>query len=119
MYCINCKNFHKSSSVTVTDTNVVITFNDNPTDIANEQRFCFSVCQDVPAAGNALAVQLTVNGTAIPLLDKYGNPVPGSGITKGCYYKGYYGTGDTAHVISSSLPHCGVIKSYAYEIATP
>lgn len=116
MNCVNCKNFHKSSSITTTETNVVVAFADNPTDIANEQRFCFAICQDVPTAGDALAVQLTVNGTAISLLDKYGNPVPGCGLTKGHIYKGYYGTGGTAHVISTSLPCCGVIKSYAYEI---
>jgi hypothetical protein len=118
MNCTNCKNFHKSSSITTTETNVVVVFNDNPTDIVNEQKFCFAICQEVPSAGNALAVQLTVNGTPVSLLDKYGNPVPGCGLTKGCTYRGYYGTGGTAHVISNSLPRCGVIKSYAYEIET-
>lgn len=118
MNCTNCNNFHKSSSITTTESNVVVVFGDNPTDVTNEQKFCFAICQEVPSAGNALAVQLTVNGETVSLLDKYGNPVPGCGLTKGCVYRGYYGTGGTAHVISSSLPRCGVVKSYAYEIET-
>lgn len=116
MLCNNCQNFHKSSAVTVSDTNLVITFSDNPTNITNETHFCFIILQDIPADGNNLAVQLTVNGAAVPLWDKYGNLVPGCGLTKGKVYRGFYGTGTANHVISSSLP-CGCVRaSYACTI---
>lgn len=116
MYCGNCKYLHKSSTVTVSETNVVITFVDSPTGIENEKKFCFIICQDIPSDGNALAVQLTVNGAAVPLWDKYGNPVPGCGLTKGQMYTGYFGTGTANHIISSGLPSKCVCKSYAYTI---
>ena len=117
MLCANCNNLYKSSSVTVSETNVVVTFAANPTDIANEDKFCFVLCQDVPSAGDALAVQLTINGESVPLWDKYGNLVPGCGLTKGQVYKGYYGTGTANHVISQSLPYKCACRSYAYDIA--
>ena len=80
MACLNtcCKHFHKSSSVTVSGSNLVIAFTDNPTSITNEERFCFMICQDIPAAGDAMAVQLTINGSGVPLWDRFGNPVPSS-----------------------------------------
>lgn len=116
MLCSKCSNLYKSSSVTVNATNVVIEFENSPTNIANEDKFCFIICQDIPASGNALAVQLTINGTAVPLWDRYGNLVPGCGLAKGQIYKGYYGTGTANHVISHTLPNKCVCRSYAYDI---
>ena len=120
MACLNtcCKHFHKSSSVTVSGSNLVIAFTDNPTSITNEERFCFMICQDVPAAGDAMAVQLTVNGSGVQLWDRFGNPVPGCGLKKGILYKGYYGTGTTNHVISASLPYGCAKVSYPCSIAS-
>ena len=114
--CVNCPNFHRTSTITTTATNVVLTFVDNPTNITNEQPFCFRVEQDVPAAGSSLAVQLTINGAAVPLWDKFGNLVPGCGLKKGRVYKGYFGTGTADHVISMSLPSGCVRASYACSI---
>lgn len=116
MYCVKCNNLHKTSAITTTDTNLVLTFADNPTDIINEQHFCFIICQDIPATGAALATQLTVNGAAVPLWDKYGNLVPGCGLKKGIIYRGYFGTGTADHVISSMLPLGYAKVSYACEI---
>lgn len=116
MLCSNCVNLYKSSSITTTATNVVINFANAPTNIANEDKFCFMICQEVPSAGNALAVQLTINGVSVPLWDKYGNLVPGCGLTKGQIYKGYYGTGTANHVISNTLPCKCVCRSYAYDV---
>ena len=100
MACLNtcCKHFHKSSSVTVSGSNLVIAFTDNPTSITNEERFCFMICQDIPAAGDAMAVQLTVNGSGVQLWDRFGNPVPGCGLKKGILYKGYYGNTESGLV---------------------
>jgi hypothetical protein len=116
MLCANCNNLYKSSSITTTATNVVITFTSAPTDVVNEDKFCFAICQDVPSAGNALAVTLTINGESVPLWDRYGNPVPGCGLTKGQIYKGYFGTGTADHVISPTLPNKCACRSYAYDI---
>ena len=46
MNCFNncCQFFHKSTALTETDGNLVVTVT-NPTNIASEDRFCFVLCQ--------------------------------------------------------------------------
>lgn len=101
-----CPYLHKSSSVAVNTgaTAVVITFRDNPTNIADMQRFCFCVQQAVPTAGLALPVELTINGISVPLWNKYGDVVTGSDIVTRYVNKGWYGTDNDTHVITTSLP---------------
>ena len=65
-----------------------------------------------------MAVQLTINGSGVPLWDRFGNPVPGCGLKKGVLYKGYYGTGTKNHVISASLPYGCAKVSYPCSIAS-
>mgnify|MGYP003294393702 CR=1 FL=1 len=98
-----CSCFHLGTTVTVSETAVVITFADNPTGIADTQHFCFRLCQSIPATGQDLPVQVTVNGVAVPLWNRFGNPVIGSDLKTRVNYKGFYGV-STPHVISSSLP---------------
>lgn len=99
-----CRYLHTTSTVAVDSgsTNLVLTFLDNPVAI-NQQHFCFRIAQSIPTAGAALPVQVTVNGTAIPLLDRFGNTVIGAQLAQGRVYKGYYGS-TTPHVITLSLP---------------
>ena len=112
MLCSKCSNLYKSSSVTVNATNVVIEFANSPTNIANADKFCFIICQDIPASGNALAVHITVNRAAVPLWDRYGNLVPGCGLVKEKLYKGHYSTGTANKVMSQHLHGKCVCRSY-------
>lgn len=125
MVCNYCHNFHKTATIAANEggTELVITFADTPTTVTNENHFCFIVCQNIPEASKQLPVSVTVDGVAVPLLDRYGNLVPGCGLQKGRIYKGYYGTtgiGSTAeapvpHVLSYSLP-TGCVRSYPCSI---
>lgn len=99
-----CRYLHTTSTVAVDSggTNLVLTFSDNPT-ATNQERFCFRIAQAIPTAGLSLPVQITVNGAAVPLLDRYGNTALGASLVQNHLYKGYYGT-STAHVLTTSLP---------------
>lgn len=98
-----CKRIRFVNGVTVTDTNVVLTFEAEATGIADTQPLNFRLCQSVPADGAELPVQVTVNGTAVPLWNRYGNPVLGKELAARVNYLGAYGA-STPHVISWTLP---------------
>ena len=100
---MKCTCFHLGSTVTVSATAVTIAFQDGATGIADTQRFCFRLCQSIPATASDLPVQLTVNGVAVPLWNRFGNPVLGSDLKTRVNYKGFYGA-STPHVISYTLP---------------
>lgn len=97
-----CKYFHCVNTITVGTSAVALSFTSSPA-AADTNRFCFRIQDMIPAAGDALPVTISVNGAAVPLLDKYGNPVTGSGLKKGIPYKGYYGA-STPHVIVHNIP---------------
>lgn len=99
---MNCRYFHCANSVTVgTD---VITLNfENGATASDQTRFCFKLCQTIPDTAMTFPVQLTVNGTAIPLWNKYGNPVVASDLVPYKLINGYYGATD-AHVIATNIP---------------
>lgn len=104
-----CPYIHCANQVTVGADAVVLDFT-KPVNAINRDHVCFKLCQEIPAAGASLPVQVTVNGTAIPLWNKYGNPVLGSQLTRRKYI-GYYGS-TTPHVIISNSPtYCGCEKA--------
>ena len=103
MNCKCCKHFHKSSTLSVGETNLVISFTDSPT-AADKDRFCFVICQPIPESGKTLPVQVVVNGVAVPLWNKYGNLVYGYDLKSRCCYKGFFGTGTANHVILNNFP---------------
>lgn len=98
-----CNKVRIANGVTVSDTAVVLTFADGATGVADTQAFTFRLCQGIPAAGAELPVQVTVNGTAVPLWNRYGNPVLGKDLRTRVNYCGFYGA-TTPHVISWTLP---------------
>jgi hypothetical protein len=99
---MGCNCFNVANGVTVSDTNVTLTFI-SPVVLTDERPFCFRLATMIPEAGATLPVLVTVNGTAIPLLNKYGNPVVGADLRVRRLYKGYYGA-TTPHVIIHNLP---------------
>lgn len=107
---MNCVYFHCANSITVTETAVVLDFNSVATTV-DKDRFCFKLADKIPAEGANLPVQVTVNGSTIPLWNKYGNPILGSQLTTGRKYNGYYGA-TTPHIIVYNTPlvcNCKVI----------
>ena len=86
-----CKYFHVVTTVTPDTTANTLTLNfSSPVTAVDKDRFCFKIVTDIPSTYDAYTVLMTVNGTAIPLWNKYGDPTP--------------------HVISSVIPqnyYCG------------
>lgn len=97
-----CNNILCANSVSVTATNVVLDFTSAVT-LTDEDRFNFRLCQNIPSTGATLPVLVTVNGSTIPLLNKYGNPIIGSELKTRRIYRGYYGA-NTPHVLIYNTP---------------
>lgn len=96
-----CRHFHFISSATITGGNLVLTFADSPTGLANTNRFCarFECGVTLPTGYQTLPVQAVINGTTVNVLNKYGNPMTGADLvlnsrgsicSRHCY-KGYIG----------------------------
>lgn len=121
----NCQNFHFVTGATVSGTNLVLTFSDNPNGLVNTNRFCmrFSKCIVLPTNFQTLNIQAVINGTTINVLNKYGNQMTGAdlilnscnGICCRYLYKGYVGqttsgSTTTLHLIFNNAPkntlHC-------------
>ncbi len=106
------KTCHKVQTVTTTATNVVLTVS-NSTNISSLECFNFSTgckCISDVVTGAPLPVQITVNGTAIALLNKYAQPILSNRVpfrSRGAYVVPT--TGDP-YVILFDTPCC---KCYA------
>jgi hypothetical protein len=109
----NCnKNCHKVETVTATATNVVLTVTDS-NNISSLDCFNFSTgCKSVNdvVTGVPLPVQITVNGVAVSLLNKYSLPILSNRVP--CRSRGAYVVpdGGTPYVILFDTPPC---KCYA------
>lgn len=99
-----CSFLHLSETITVADNKVVVTFQDDPTDILDTEHFCFRLCQTLPTGASSLQVFLVVNGSNVPLWNRYGDIVTLGTLKTRCTYKGYYGTQQTKHVIAINTP---------------
>lgn len=107
--CNRCnRQCHKVETVTATATNVVLTVT-NSTNISSLECFNFSVgCKNISdvVTGAPLPVQITVNGTAVNLLNKYSLPILSNRVP--CRSRGAYvvpTTGDP-YVILFDTPGC-------------
>lgn len=104
--CNTCQNFYCANSVTVGTTEVTIAFSKAVT-LANQDKVCFRLCQSIPDTAAGLPVVLSINGTTVPLWNKYGNPIIGANLKTRFLYKGFYGD-STPHVILINTPYsCG------------
>lgn len=82
--CNTCKINHKIETVTATTTNVVLTVS-NSTNISSLEPFnLIAGCQPISTSvtGAPLPVQVTVNGTAVALLNKFSLPVLSNRVPK-------------------------------------
>lgn len=105
----NCNNkIHCLETVTVTDTNVVLTVT-NSTNISSLECFHFNAgckCISDFVTGSPLPVQITVNGTAVALLNKYSLPILSNRVPRRA--KGAYVVPETGspYVILFTTPCC-------------
>lgn len=114
MNCFNncCQFFHKSTALTETDGNLVVTVT-NPTNIASEDRFCFVLCQKPSSVvtGDPIPVTMTINGANVPVFNKFSVQMNSRELERyyrcGKLMKGYFVTNaDQSYVIFNEIPKC-------------
>lgn len=72
----NCQYLHEVETVTATATNVVLTVSDS-TNISSLEPFNLKVCRAISdvVTGTPLPVQITINGVAVDLLNRFALPI--------------------------------------------
>lgn len=95
-----CKHLHIVNTYTVPDTGTILALNfvNAVSSATDKERFCIKVCTSIPSTYDTYTATVIIGSTAVPLWNKYGNPLTVSELRKGCVYQGYYGA-TTAHVI--------------------
>ena len=106
-----CNTFHKSTALAVTDENLVITVT-NSTNISDLEDFELVLCQKPSTVVTTapIPVQITINGTAVSLLNKYSLPIYSNRLCVRRKYCGSYvvpTTGDP-YVILWNTPDCSI-----------
>lgn len=87
---------------------------DNALTPINEQGIKLLISTETPAIGAPLPVTVALNGTNVPVFDKFGNIVYGNQIYRGIVLKGYFGNngaGGAPHFQLIKLP----VRYYCYE----
>lgn len=104
-----CNTFHKSTALTVTGDNLVMTVT-NSTNLSNLDNFELVMCQNPSTVVTTapIPIQITINGTAVTLLNKYSLPIYSNRL---CSRKKYYGayvvpTTGSPFVILWNTPDC-------------
>lgn len=106
---MSCKCLHISPSYTVNDssTQVVFGFPSSVT-VTDKARFCWKITSSLPTQTD-YNVYVTVNGTNVPVWNKYGNPMTVAELVRNKVYRGYFGS-ETEHILISNSPityNCG------------
>ena len=107
---MNCCNpyFHKVTNLTASDTAVNMTIT-NSTNISSLDYFELVLClnPDTVVTGEPLPYTVTINGTAVPLNNKFGLPIYTNRLCKRKRYIGsYVSEGTTSYVILFNTPDC-------------
>lgn len=105
-----CKFLHRTTDLTVTGGNLVITATNTATLPANKEPFCLAVCQNPRnVSATAIPVTITIAGTDYPVFNKFSLPMTSDELAKErrCLLKGYFVVnGDTTYVIFNQVPKC-------------
>ena len=100
----NCPYMHRTSAISAAGVLTVT----NSTNVGNFDPFCLivSINPDAVITGAPVATTVTINGTAVPIVDKWGYPVT-TDILGVCRtkYKGRYVESATPHVTLTDV--CG------------
>jgi hypothetical protein len=110
MNCCYNPYFHKVTALTASDTAVEMTIT-NPTNISNLDYFELVLCvnPNTVVTGEPLPFTINVNGTAVPLLNKYALPINTNRLMPRKRYCGAFVEGATAadsYVILFNTPDC-------------
>lgn len=102
MTCNCCENLHKTSALTAAGLLTVT----NPNNIGNFDRFCLvlTINPDSIITGEPVAYTVTLNGTAVPLIDRWGYPITSDRLRTRTLYKGRYIVGTDTHVTLMNVP---------------
>lgn len=105
MSCVNCNKCHRVATIDITG---IITLVNEPTDLRNEDRFCFFIPRSlsIPNIASDTPVTISINGAVVEVRDRFGNPMTINDIRGGLFYNGYYGTEGVAHVQVVNIPRC-------------
>lgn len=97
MSCNCCNNLHKTTGLSAAGLLTVT----NPNNVGNFDKFCLvlTICPDSVITEVPVAYTVTINGTAVPVIDKWGYPITSDRLRTRTLYKGRYVTVDgTSHV---------------------
>lgn len=99
----NCGNFHRATNLTTAGLLTVT----NPNNVATFDEFNLVLCLNPNniITGAPVAYTVTVNGTAIPILDIWGYPIRTDRLLPRKVYRGRYiaGTGITTHITLTNV----------------
>ena len=105
MSCNCCNYLHKTTALSTAGLLTVT----NPNNVGNFDNFCLllTICPNSVITGTPVAYTVTVNGTAIPILDIWGYPVMTDRLRTRKVYRGrYIVTSTDAHITLTNVP-CG------------
>ena len=105
MTCNCCPNLHKTTALSTAGLLTVT----NPNNVGNFDPFCLilTICPNSVITGIPVAYTVTVNGTAIPVIDIWGYPVMTDRLRTRKVYKGrYIVSASEAHITLTNVP-CG------------
>lgn len=105
MACNCCQYLHKTTALSTAGLLTVT----NPNNIGNFDPFCLvlTICPNSVITGVPVAYTVTINGTAIPIVDMWGYPVMSDRLRTRKVYKGrYIVTSAGAHITLTNVP-CG------------
>lgn len=105
MNCNCCQYLHKTTALSTAGLLTVT----NPNNVGNFDPFCLvlTICPNSVITGTPVAYTVTVNGTAIPVVDMWGYPVMTDRLRTRKVYRGrYIVTSAGAHITLTNVP-CG------------
>lgn len=112
--CNSCQNLHKTTALSTAGLLTVT----NDTNVGNFDKFCLvlTINPDSVITGAPVAYTVTINGTAVPIIDRWGYPVMSDRLCTRTLYKGRFITvGANSHITLMNVPSgsCDVSVSAA------
>ena len=90
------------------DTGVLVGTPTTPVTVIDKEKIDLIFAAGVPAGGDALPVNVVINGANVPVYDKYGNVLLGVAIKQRRNLHAYFGTNgaEGAHLQLTKYPWC-------------
>lgn len=105
MACNCCQYLHKTTALSTAGLLTVT----NPNNVGNFDNFCLllTICPNSVITGTPVAYTVTINGTAVPVVDIWGYPVMTDRLRTRKIYRGRYIVNSAeAHITLTNVP-CG------------